>query len=145
MKKLFLAMAAIAVFAFVGCSKDDGGVTPSTENIAGTWEVYKIYEEYDGEKAVDTEWGVQYGFRWLLKLNKDNSFEEIMMEEYNGTWDTDTESGTYKISGNTLQLTYVSGDVDEWIVEKLTASELVLLDEHQGYDEKDRLYFKRIE
>ena len=146
MKKLFLAMAAIAAFAFVGCSKDDGDVTPSTENLVGTWQLYMEADEI----IEDVE---SYGYIEQLIFKPDNTVELIQKEEYNGQWHTHGDLGSYKISGNKLTLYYPSREdqkdekpVEEYIIEKLTAEELILAYEieERGEIGVERYGYKRI-
>ncbi|WP_304708087.1 lipocalin family protein [uncultured Rikenella sp.] len=135
MKKLVYAMLALSLVAFVGCKKDkDKQKEVTVENLVGTWEIYKTYD--DGEW--DTEWGVAVGYQSILKINANGTGTmETIEEEYRNT-----TSFTYKMaSSGTITITTSYGDTRQVKVKSLTDKELVL--EYSEYGATYAEYYKR--
>lgn len=141
MKKFISIVAAVATVVFVGCSKDDD-LKPSTDNIAGSWEVYKEYweEEWvdDGEKFSDNNWEDYDEGEMVYTFEKNGLFTLTMDGKYR-------ESGSYTLNGKILTVAY--SDVNNtYTIKSLTSNELVLVEkeEYQDYKGYTELYLKRI-
>ena len=129
-------MFALSLVAFVGCKKDEDKQKEVTvENLTGTWEIYKTYE--DGEW--DTEWGVAYGYQRILKINANGTgtMETIDDEEYRNEI-----SFTYNVASGYVTITNSYNDMERVKVKSLTAKELVL--EYSYGNETAAEYYKRI-
>ena len=76
-------------------------------SIIGTW----LYEEEDWEMSI--------------KFTSQGTFTETEKEYYNGKWYTDTYTGTYRLSGSKLYMTYEEDDETETVeILSLTSSTL---------------------
>ena len=88
MKKLFLALAAVAVIAFVGCSKDGDG-----DDLAGTTWSYTERGQY--ETFIST---ISF-----TKGGKVTVSEQVLSSEYGNEYYTET--GTYSYNPPTVTFT----------------------------------------
>ena len=144
MKKLFLFCLVAFAAAFVSCSNDDG-VTVSKSKLVGTWEIYKIVEQYGHESDVDDEFGEEAGYRTIIEVRADGTGTVTEMDYYSGSWHSYSDDFTYTLSGNKIR---ISGDGEhfEATVEKLTSSELVFStkEREDGMTYMIRSYMKRI-
>ena len=113
MKKLkFLAMLLMAMtlsFAFTSCSDDDDDV--QSPEIIGTW----MYSDSYGTNT--------------FTFNKNGSFELTEVDYYYG--ETDTWTGKYKYSNNTLALMFDEDETEYYTVISISETSLVLRD-HSG-------------
>lgn len=148
MKKVIYVLVAVATLAFVGCSKDDDA-TPTPENIAGSWEVYKAYweEEFEeeGEKVSEKYWEHYDAGEEIYTFEANGIFSLSMGSDWYGN----NHAGTYTINGKTLTLVYSpSADIGTKIytIKSLLANELVLIEKDEGDDYKayGEIYLKRI-
>lgn len=128
-------MLALSLVAFVGCKKDkDKQKEITVENLTGTWEIYKTYE--DGEW--DNEWGSAHGYQRVLKINANGTGTvEIIEEEYRHE-----SSFTYKLASGYVTITDSYGDTEQVKIKSLTDKELVL--EYSYGGETAAEYYKRI-
>jgi len=94
--KSMLLLVAITV-VFVGCSKDDEPTNPNS-SIIGTWKGRHDYIENNIE-----------GYSELTMIFHSNGKFE-MSKYFFPDDETDEDSGTYKINGNKITLTFYDGD-----------------------------------
>lgn len=136
MKKLFYLLAAIAVVAFVGCSKDNEDV--KVDNIIGSW---KVYKEYWDEKGFEEGRGEISNQGWEYP-------EYFYTFETNGLFTIrvhDTNySGRYTLDGKTLTVVYA--DVNNtYTIKTLTTNEMVWIIEEKSdnYEAYGEIYLQR--
>ncbi len=132
MKKLIYALLTLTLVAFVGCKKDDAKqLDVTTDNLIGTWEIYKTYDKEDGW---DTEYGAKYGYQWQITFRSNGTGTSVEIDE-DGTYEEDF---TYTVANGTIKLSF-SGYTEQIKVKSLTQKELVTIDE-DGHSQ----YFKRV-
>jgi hypothetical protein len=131
MKKLIYALLTLTLVAFVGCKKDDAKqLDVTTDNLIGTWEIYKTYDKEDGW---DTEYGAKYGYQWQITFRSNGTGTSVEIDEDG----TDEQDFTYTVANGTIKLSY-GGYTDQIKVKSLTKKELVT-----GSGDNYAEYFKR--
>lgn len=148
MKRLIFLVLILSAAVMWGC--DDANETSATggkdpqevtsENLAGKWEAFKLYDSKTDEWIVDYGKEAQYYF--VLTMKEAGTYE-VSGKEHGISY---SYSGVYTINKSMLTL-YIStsGEMElimEAHVESLTGSELVLREE---YDDQNHtlLYLRR--
>ena len=99
LKFLFVALALLMVApTFTSCKDDDkdNPETPESSSIVGTW----VYTEDD--------------FSLTLIFSSNGTFIETYSEYYNGSWDSESDAGSYTFDGSLLTIRYSDGDIDSF-------------------------------
>ena len=131
MKKLFFLCMVVVAAAFASCSdekgkgEEDGG----DGTIVGIWEVYQTYCESE-DLYEKPEGGPFY-----LEFCEDGTGR-------NSSPGGDVLPFTYSVKGSTLYLSREWGNY-ELKIEKLTATELVIIDKDEDDGHLDYTYLKR--
>ncbi|MCM1169886.1 MAG: lipocalin family protein [Bacteroides sp.] len=121
MKKLIFSVFALTVcaLAFVSCKKDDDGF--SNNDIVGTWEPYRYYDNEEGEwDYYDDDYELFYRFR-------SNGTGLLGDDEFEDEFD-------YSIKGKTLYIDYGDNEVEKWTIESITSGKMMWRDEDYGGD-----------
>lgn len=119
MRKVLFAFSALVVLA-TSCKKDkddDGPVTPTKENLVGSYKVTKV-QAGSGTQFMDItsqDWAEACEKDDLHKLNADNTYQWVdagvkcdPSEDYTDTWSL-TNSTTLVIDGETLTIRSFDG------------------------------------
>lgn len=130
MKKFIYAVAAVLSLCAVSCQKND----IDTGYLAGTWSLYRTFDEED-HYWQDAAEGEMY-----LTFNEDGTGSR-----YGRT--TASIDFTYTVSDNVITMAGNSGESIRMIIDSLTENELVLIEEEIGDDYVDRYfgYYHRVE
>lgn len=144
MKQLLTLLCCVAALTWSGCSKDDDDNTVDLSQLIGTWELTR---EYDGEDNYwDEEWGAEFGYISTVEFRNDGTatthYEEV------GFYTSDRQY-TYTVESNILTMTDTTDpdDTETIRIQKLTASELILVYDYEGENGKpctDQEFYKRI-
>lgn len=107
MKKLFcfltVALLAMLSLGVSSCSDDDKYGPATDETIIGTWQTdWRTFEEYDGELITE---------RLTITFDANGAVTEIYEDKDEGV--TETENGTWSLSGSILTIDWGHGEVEE--------------------------------
>ena len=132
MKKLFFLCMIVVAAAFASCS-DDKGKGEGNGSIVGLWEIYQTY------CASENSYEKPEGGHFYLEFREDGTGCNISPE---GEESSNLQPFTYSVKGSTLYVSRDWGDY-ELKIEKLTATELVIIDKDEYDGHLDYTYMKR--
>lgn len=147
MKKVFLI--AISSLLIAACSKDDNKV--EKDALVNTWEL-TYNEGFEADDNDREEWSgtsKELGIEETYSFKADGTGTEVYVEydqSGNETYkNTNNFRWSFNDNNNTLSLKY-SYDTEEYTVEKLTSSEMILVQHEKdddGYEYFDKYTFRK--
>ncbi len=147
MKKVFLI--AISSLLIAACSKDDNKV--EKDALVNTWEL-TYNEGFEADDNDREEWSgtpKELGIEETYTFKADGTGTEVYVEydqSGNETYqNTNNFRWSFNDNNNTLSLKY-SYDTEEYTVEKLTSSEMILVQHEKdddGYEYFDKYTFRK--
>ena len=147
MKKVFLI--AISSLLIAACSKDDNKV--EKDALVNTWEL-TYNEGFEADDNDREEWSgtpKELGIEETYTFKADGTGTEVYVEyDQSGNeiyQNTNNFRWSFNDNNNTLSLKY-SYDTEEYTVEKLTSSEMILVQHEKdddGYEYFDKYTFRK--
>lgn len=147
MKKVLLI--AISSLLMVACSKDDNKV--EKDALVNTWEL-TYNEGFEADDEGRDEWSgtpKELGIEETYTFKADGTGTEVYVEYDQSGNEIHNSTNDFRWSfndnNNTLSLKY-SYDTEEYTVEKLTSSEMILVQhekENNGYEYFDKYTFRK--